>query len=107
MLNVPEYIASAYQPFSAFDSVSSSSGNSSKTSGIIENFNGEPLKRDKLGIPYSQSVNGVVKYTATITKDTITDTYNNEQRGWNGKAVLSLNNPLLERSLDNLYTKKN
>jgi hypothetical protein len=103
MLNVPEYIASAYQPFSAFDSVSSSSGNSSKTSGIIENFNGGPLKRDKLGIPYSQSVNGVVKYTATITKDPITDTYNNEQRGWNGKAVLSINDMLERRSLTNLY----
>jgi hypothetical protein len=103
MLNVPEYIASAYQPFSAFDSVSISSGNSSKTSGIIENFNGGPLKRDKNGIPYSQSVNGVVKYTATITKDPITDTYNNEQRGWNGEAVLSGNDMLERRFLTNIY----
>lgn len=103
MLNVPEYIASAYQPFSAFDSVSSSSGNSSKTSGIIENFNGGPLKRDKNGIPYSQSVNGVVKYTATITKDPITDTYNNEQLGWNGEAVLSANDMLERRFLTNPY----
>lgn len=103
MLNVPEYIASAYQPFSRFDSVSSSSGNSSKTSGIIENFNGGPLKRDKLGIPYSQSVNGVVKYTATITKDPITGTYNNERRGWNGEAVLTLDDKIAERILENPY----
>ncbi len=103
MLNVPEYITSVYQPFSAFDSVSSSCGNFAKTSGIIENFNGGPLKRDKNGIPYSQSVNGVVKYTATITKDPITDTYNDERRGWNGKAVLSINDMLERRSLTNLY----
>ena len=38
MLNVPEYITSVYQPFSAFDSVSTSSGNFAKTSGIIENL---------------------------------------------------------------------
>jgi hypothetical protein len=103
MLNVPEYIASAYQPFSAFDSVSGSSINSSKTSGIIENFTEKPLKRDKNGIPYSQSVNGVVKYTATITKDPITNTYNDERRGWNGEAVLSLNDKLEQRYLDNPY----
>jgi hypothetical protein len=103
MLNVPEYITSVYQPFSAFDSVSGSSINSSKTSGIIENFTGKPLKRDKLGIPYSQSVNGVVKYTATITKDPITNTYNDEQRGWNGKAVLSANDMLERRFLTNPY----
>lgn len=103
MLNVPEYITSVYQPFSAFDSVSSSSGNSSKTSGIIENFNGGPLKRDKNGIPYSQSVNGVVKYTATITKDPITGTYNNERRGWNGEAVLTLDDKLTERTFENPY----
>ena len=103
MLNVPEYIASVYQPFSAFDSVSGSCGNLGKTSGIIENFTGKPLKRDKLGIPYSQSVNGVVKYTATITKDPQTGTYNNERRGWNGEAVLSINDKLEQRYLDNPY----
>jgi hypothetical protein len=103
MLNVPEYIASVYQPFSAFDSVSGSSGNFAKTSGIIENFTGKPLKRDKLGIPYSQSVNGVVKYTATITKDPITGTYNNERRGWNGEAVLTLDDRISERILENPY----
>jgi hypothetical protein len=103
MLNVPEYIASAYQPFSAFDSVSSSSGNFAKTSGIIENFNGGPLKRDKNGIPYSQSVNGVVKYTGTVTKDPQTGFYNNERRGWNGEAVLTLDDRISERILENPY----
>lgn len=103
MLNVPEYIASAYQPFSAFDSVSSSCGNFAKTSGIIENFNGGPLKRDKNGIPYSQSVNGVVKYTATITKDPQTGFYNNERSGWNGEAVLSIDDRRAERTFENLY----
>jgi hypothetical protein len=103
MLNVPEYITSVYQPFSAFDSVAGSCGNFTKTSGIIENFSGGTLKRDKNGIPYSQSVNGVVKYTATITKDPITDTYNNEQRGWNGEAVLSANDMLERRFLNNPY----
>jgi hypothetical protein len=103
MLNVPEYITSVYQPFSAFDSISCSSRNSSKTSGIIENFTEKPLKRDKLGIPYSQSVNGVVKYTATITKDPKTGTYNNERRGWNGEAVLTLDDKIAERILENPY----
>lgn len=105
MLNVPEYIASVYQPFSAFDSVSESCGNLAKTSGIIENFTGKPLKRDKLGIPYSQSVNGVVKYTGTITKDPQTGFYNNERRGWNGEAVLSIDDRKAERTFDNPYIK--
>lgn len=103
MYNVPEYIASAYQPFSAFDSVAGSCGNSAKIAVITENFSGGPLKRDKLGIPYSQSVNGVVKYTATITKDPQTGTYNDERRGWNGEAVLSINDKLEQRYLDNPY----
>ena len=103
MSNVPEYIKSVYQPFSTFDSVSGSCGNIAKKSGIIENFTGKPLKRDKLGIPYSQSVNGVVKYTATITKDPITGIYNNERMGWNGKAVLSIDDKLEQRFLDNPY----
>jgi hypothetical protein len=103
MSNVPEYIKSVYQPFSTFDSVSGSCGNIAKKSGIIENFNGGPLKKDKNGIPYSQSVNGVVKYTATITKDPITGIYNNERRGWNGQAVLSLDDKLEQRFLDNPY----
>lgn len=100
MSNVPEYITSAYQPFSAFDSIFSSSGNFTKTSGIIENFLGE-------NIPYEKTVNGVVKYTGTITRNPITGSFNNQRRGWNGEAVLSLNDKLFERSLDNPYTNKN
>ncbi len=98
MSKVPEYITSAYQPFSAFDSVSGSSGNFTKTSGIIENFLGE-------NIPYEKTVNGVVKYTGTITRNPITGSFNNQRRGWNGDAVLSLNDKLFERSLDNPYIK--
>lgn len=100
MSKVPEYIRSAYQPFSAFDSVSSSSGNLAKTTRIIENFLGE-------NIPYEKTVNGVVKYTGTITRNPITGSFNNQRRGWNGDAVLSLDDKLFERSLDNPYIKKN
>jgi len=100
MSNVKEYITSVYQPFSAFDSISTSSGNFTKPSGIIENFLGE-------NIPYEKTVDGVVKYTGTITRNPITGSFNNQSRGWNGEAVLSLNDKLFERSLDNPYINKN
>ncbi len=103
MLNVPEYITSVYQPFSAFDSVFGSYGNLAKTSGIIEKFNGRTPKRDNNNIPYAQTVNGVVKYTGTITKDPETGFYNNERKGWNGEAVLSIDDKLAQRALDNPY----
>lgn len=99
MSRVPEYIASVYQPFSA-QGHTGSSGNLAKTTRIIENFLGE-------NIPYEKTVNGVVKYTGTITRNPITGSFNNQRRGWNDDAVLSLNDKLLERSLDNPYTNKN
>ena len=109
MSNVPEYIASVYQPFSAFDSVSCSGRNIAKTSGIIENFSGgqgkpwTPQCKDKNNIPYEQSVNGVVKYTGSVVKDPDTGFYYNIQPDFNGNAVLSLNNRLAERALENPY----
>ncbi len=110
MLNVPEYIASAYQPFSAFDSVAGSCGNLGKISGIIENFSGRrkpwnPQCKDKNNIPYEKSVNGVVKYTGSIVKDPDTGFYYNTQPDFNQNAVLSLSQRLAERMLDNPYKK--
>jgi hypothetical protein len=108
MLNVPEYITSVYQPFSAFDSVAGSCGNFTKTSGIIENFSGKRGKpwtpqRDKNNIPYEKTVNGVVKYTGSVVKDPDTGFYYNMQPDFNGNAVLSLNNRLSERTFENPY----
>jgi hypothetical protein len=111
MLNVPEYIASVYQPFSAFDSVSDSCQNSTTIAVITENFSGCKGKpwtqqaRDKNNIPYEQTVNGVVKYTGSVVKDPETGFYYNIQPDFNGNAVLPLNNRLAERRFDNPYIK--
>jgi len=110
MLNVPEYIASVYQPFSAFDSVSSFSRNSSKISGIIENFSGRrkpwnPQCKDKNNIPYEQTVNGVVKYTGSVVKDPDTGFYYNTQPDFNQNAVLSLSQKMADHIFDNPYKK--
>lgn len=113
MLNVPEYITSVYQPFSAFDSVSKSCGNLAKIAVITENFSGgrgkpwTPQCRDKNNIPYEKIVNGVVKYTGSVVKDPDTGFYYNIQPDFNGNAVLPLNTKLAERALDNPYIKKN
>jgi hypothetical protein len=111
MSKVPEYITSAYQPFSAFDSVSESCGNLAKIAVITENFSGgrrkpwTPQCRDKNNIPYEQTVNGVVKYTGSVVKDPDTGFYYNIQPDFNGNAVLPINNRLAERTFDNLYIK--
>ena len=112
MSKVPEYITSAYQPFSAFDLVSNSSENLTQLAVITENFRGgrgkpwTPQCRDKNNIPYEQSVNGVVKYTGSVVKDPDTGFYYNIQPDFNGNAVLPLNNRLAERTFDNPYKKK-
>jgi len=108
MLNVPEYIASVYQPFSAFDSVSGSCGNSAKTSGIIENFSGNrgkpwTPKKDKNNIPYEQSVNGVVKYTGSVVKDPDTGFYYNIRPDFNRNAVLPLDEKWADYIFQNPY----
>jgi hypothetical protein len=116
MLNVPEYITSVYQPFSAFDSVSSSSGNLDKDkiaviAVIKENFSGgrgkpwNPQCRDKNNIPYEQSVNGVVKYTGSVVKDTDTGFYYNIQPDFNRNAVLSLSQKMADHIFQNPYKK--
>jgi hypothetical protein len=111
MSKVPEYIRSAYQPFSAFDSVSESCGNLAKIAVITENFNGgrgKPLNqqaRDKNNIPYEQTVNGVVKYNGSYVTDPKTGLYFNLQRDSNGNAVLPLDNRISERTFDNPYIK--
>ena len=112
MLNVPEYITSVYQPFSAFNSVSGSCGNFAKTSGIIENFSGErgkpwtpPKCKDKNNIPYEQTVNGVVKYTGSVVKDTDTGFYYNTQPDFNQNAVLSLSQKMSDYIFQNPYKK--
>jgi hypothetical protein len=109
MSNVPEYITSVYQPFSAFDSVSCSGRNIAKTSGIIENFSGargkpwNPQCKDKNNIPYEQSVNGVVKYTGSVVKDTDTGFYYNIQPDFNKNAVLSLSQEMADYIFQNPY----
>jgi len=108
MSKVPEYITSAYQPFSAFESTSEPCRNSAIIAVITENFNGQrgkpwTPKKDKNNIPYEQTVNGVVKYTGSIVKDPETGFYYNIQPDFNGNAVLSLNNRLAERALENPY----
>lgn len=111
MLNVPEYIRSAYQPFSAFDSVSESCGNLAKIAVITENFNGgrgKPLNqqaRDKNNIPYEQTVNGVVKYTGSIVKDPETGFYYNAQPDFNKNAVLPLSQEMSKYIFQNPYKK--
>lgn len=103
MLNVPEYITSVYQPFSSFDSMSSPS----KNPGIIENFSGgkpwNPKCNDKNNIPYEQSINGVVKYTGSVVKDTDTGFYYNTQPDFNQNAVLSLSQKMADHIFDNPY----
>ena len=113
MSNVPEYIALVYQPFSAFDSISESGGNIAKTSGIIENFSGgrrgirgkpwNPQCKDKNNIPYEQSINGVVKYTGSVVKDTDTGFYYNTQPDFNQNAVLSLSQKMADHIFQNPY----
>ena len=48
-------------------------------------------------------MNDVVKYTGSIVKDPETGFYYNIQPDFNGNAVLSLNNRLAERALENPY----
>jgi len=113
MLNVPEYITSVYQPFSSFKSVSGSSesseffGKVNKNPGIIENFSGgkpwNPKCKDKNNIPCEQSVNGVVKYTGSVVKDTDTGFYYNTQPDFNQNAVLSLSQKMADHIFDNPY----
>ena len=109
MSNVPEYIRTVYQSFSAFDSVSCSGKNIAKTSGIIENFSGKigkpwnPRCKDKNNIPYEQSVNGVVKYTGSVVKDTDTGFYYNTQPDFNQNAVLSLSQKMADHIFQNPY----
>jgi hypothetical protein len=107
MLNVPEYITSVYQPFSSFNSISGSTINIAKSSGIIENFSGgkpwNPKCKDKNNIPYEQSVNGVVKYTGSVVKDTDTGFYYNTQPDFNQNAVLSLSQKMADHIFDNPY----
>ena len=116
MLNVPEYIASVYQPFSAFNSVSDSSRNLDKDkiaviAVIKENFSGgrgkpwNPQCRDNNNIPYEQSVNGVVKYTGSVVKDTDTGFYYNTQPDFNQNAVLSLSQKMADHIFQNPYQK--
>jgi len=110
MSKVPEYITSAYQPFSAFDSVSNSSENLAKIAVITENFSGcrgKPwtLKRDKNNIPYEQTVNGVVKYTGSIVKDPETGFYYNAQPDFNKNAVLPLSQEMSKYIFQNPYKK--
>jgi len=111
MSKVPEYITSAYQPFSAFDSVSESCGNLAKIAVITENFNGgrgKPLNqqaRDKNNIPYEQTVNGVVKYTGSIVKDPETGFYYNAQPDFNKNAVLPLSQEMSKYIFQNPYKK--
>jgi hypothetical protein len=111
MSKVPEYIASVYQPFSAFDSVSESCGNLAKIAVITENFNGgrgKPLNqqaRDKNNIPYEQTVNGVVKYTGSIVKDPETGFYYNAQPDFNKNAVLPLSQEMSKYIFQNPYKK--
>ena len=112
MSKVPEYITSVYQPFSAFNSVSGSSGNLDKIAVITENFRGgrgkpwNPQCRDKNNIPYEQSVNGVVKYTGSVVKDTDTGFYYNTQPDFNQNAVLSLSQKMADHIFQNPYQKK-
>jgi len=108
MSNVPEYIRSVYQPFSAFDSTSESCGNLAKTSGITENFSGERGKpwtpqRDKNNIPYEKTVNGVVKYTGSVVKDPDTGFYYNTQPDFNQNAVLPLSQGMSDYIFQNPY----
>ena len=111
MSKVPEYITSVYQPFSAFNSVSSSSGNLDKIAVITENFSGgrgkpwNPQCRDNNNIPYEQSVNGVVKYTGSVVKDTDTGFYYNTQPDFNQNAVLSLSQKMADHIFQNPYQK--
>jgi len=110
MSKVPEYIASAYQPFSAFDSVCDSSGNLTQIAVITENFSGcrgKPWtpKRDKNNIPYEQTVNGVVKYTGSVVKDPETGFYYNAQPDFNKNAVLPLSQRMSDYIFQNPYKK--
>jgi len=103
MSNVPEYITSVYQPFSSFKSVSESS----KNSGIIENFSGgkpwNPKCKDKNNIPFEKSIGGFVKYTGSVVKDRETGFYYNERPDWNGGAVLSLDQKRADYTFFNPY----
>ncbi len=107
MSSIPEYITSIYQSFSAFDSVSGSSGTSNQTSGIIENFSGgkpwNPKCNDKNNIPFEKSDNGVVKYTGSVVKDTDTGFYYNIQPDFNQNAVLSLSQKMADYTFFNPY----
>ena len=108
MSNVPEYIASVYQPFSAFESVSESCGNLVKLAVITENFSGERGKpwtpqRDKNNIPYEKTVNGVVKYTGSVVKDPDTGFYYNTQPDFNQNAVLHISQGMSGYIFQNPY----
>ena len=111
MSKVPEYITSAYQPFSAFDSVSDSCQNSTTIAVITENFSGCKGKpwtqqaRDKNNIPYEKTVNGVVKYTGSIVKDPETGFYYNAQPDFNKNAVLPLSQEMSKYIFQNPYKK--
>ena len=105
MSNVPAYIKTAYQNYSQFSPV----GQYQKNLGIIENFSGgkpwNPKCKDKNNIPYEQSVNGVVKYTGSVVKDTDTGFYYNTQPDFNQNAVLSLSQKMADHIFDNPYKK--
>lgn len=108
MSNVPEYIRSVYQPFSAFDTTSESCGNLVKIAVITENFSGERGKpwtpqRDKNNIPYEKTVNGVVKYTGSVVKDPDTGFYYNAQPDFNQNAVLPLSQGVSNYIFQNPY----
>jgi len=110
MLNVPEYIASAYQPFSAFESTSEPCRNSAIIAVITENFNGQrgkpwTPKKDKNNIPYEKTVNGVVKYTGSVVKDPETGFYYNAQPDFNKNAVLPLSQRMSDYIFQNPYKK--